>query len=450
MRDSFNKASVLKKLVLFYLVLIKFVVKKRKKNNLEDSSNNQDKKSKTKLLLFFVTVLIVLIIIFLLGREEDKKEEPKPVVKQVSAIDLDSDKTKFAKIRKTVKVDSKDQTAVFTLYSGRIVKDNFEIGQEVKKGEVLAVFDQSTLVNPNTVELKYAGESVEISKDALEAVEDQAEKIYKIAKNDVEVAKINLEQAEESGDKDAIKKAQERLEQAQRARDEAKARGESLEEQAEASLNQAEKGYAQALISQQNTIIKAPSSGIIISKNLSKNDYLNAGSMVAQISTSDNLESVVHLSKEEIQGIEIGDIVDVYCKNNDNIAHMAKVKNISSIPDSSNLRYALTIEYFKGLSDSSCLSANQFVEAQFNLPIEARQGTYFLPISAVKIGQNRNSVFVKQQDKARIKRVKLGRVYGDYVEIISGLENSDMVINKGSKNLSDGDLIEIIEEYEET
>ncbi|MBD3238121.1 MAG: efflux RND transporter periplasmic adaptor subunit [Candidatus Moranbacteria bacterium] len=405
----------------------------------------QDNKPKdSKRLVFFIAGVIGAIALIVFLSIEKQEQKPKSEVKKnISVVEVGQAETTNAIINKTIKVHSQDEAVVIAQHTGRIVEVDFEVGQAVKKGEILAKFDQSALENSATIELNHAGESVEIAHDSLEATEESAEKSYKSAKNEVEVAKINLERIKENGDDKDIDEAEERLEQAERNRDNAEAQGEARVEQAKSTLNQAEKGYKQALISQRNTIIRAPVDGIVTSKNLFNNQYLSSGAIIAKISTSNNLESTIYLSQDEAGALKSGDIIDVYCEGKQGYANLAKVKSVASIPDSSNLRYAVAIEYFKTMGESKCLSANRFVEAQFKLPVESLAGNFFLPISAVKVGQTKNTVFVIQDQIAQVREVKTGKVFGEYIEITQGLDQGELVALQGSKSLSHGDKVKI-------
>jgi membrane fusion protein (multidrug efflux system) len=61
-----------------------------------------------------------------------------------------------------------------------------------------------------------------------------------------------------------------------------------------------------------------------------------------------------------------------------------------------------------------------------------------LPREAI-VGSVRDAqVFVVENNTARLKKVELGNIYGDFASVRSGLQNGDVVVVSGQINLEDG------------
>ncbi len=79
----------------------------------------------------------------------------------------------------------------------------------------------------------------------------------------------------------------------------------------------------------------------------------------------------------------------------------------------------------------------------FDMP--QSQPLIVIPRSAFVGGVNSNQVFVAENNAtARLHTVTAGRIVGDEVEILDGLQEGDIVITSGQVNLTDGTKIEVI------
>jgi multidrug efflux pump subunit AcrA (membrane-fusion protein) len=66
----------------------------------------------------------------------------------------------------------------------------------------------------------------------------------------------------------------------------------------------------------------------------------------------------------------------------------------------------------------------------------------YIPLDAVYQTSDSAYLFVNDHNKAKSRQVTLGNVYGNYVEVVSGLKDGDRVIT--TRNVIDGDTVQII------
>jgi RND family efflux transporter MFP subunit len=400
------------------------------------------KQDRYKIVLFILGAFLLAVGLLFLTREKVEEEEEKETPKQVSVLKIGSDRSKKAYVEQSVKIMSENQASVLAEYTGRITQVNFEVGDEVKKGQVLAKFDQSQLENTTVIDLETAQEAVEIAEETLSDIEDAGEASYDAAKEDVKLAKIELEAAKAGNSNMSVEEAERRLDQAKDRKDQIEAQGEQSEDSAEAQLNQAKASLKKANLARQKTIIKAPQSGVVVSKNLSNNDYINQGTLIARISSSDNLEAKLFLSKDIALKLKQGDQFDLVCSLN-GYNDAGEIENISPLAESSNLRYALKLKFYEPmLSNHDCLAVNQFVKVKLEVP-NLDQTNYYVPLNSVNFGQIKSTVFVIEGDRANKKEVQTGEIFGEYIEITDGLTAGEQLIVVGNKNLRDEDLITV-------
>ena len=64
----------------------------------------------------------------------------------------------------------------------------------------------------------------------------------------------------------------------------------------------------------------------------------------------------------------------------------------------------------------------------------------YIPLDAVYQTRSSSYIFIKHDNKAQSKEVKLGDVYGSFVEVLSGVSTGDEIIV--SRTVIEGDSIE--------
>lgn len=73
-----------------------------------------------------------------------------------------------------------------------------------------------------------------------------------------------------------------------------------------------------------------------------------------------------------------------------------------------------------------------------------KQNLKVVPRNAFVGSVSSNEIFVVENNVAKLKKVVAGRILGDKVEIINGLNDGETVIVTGQINLQDGNTVEII------
>lgn len=273
-------------------------------------------------------------------------------------------------------------------YTGRIRQVNFEAGKYVGRGAVLAIFDQAETENAAKVNLASAGKSFELTQKNLEKTKKSLKS--ELGRGD-ESAKILVNAA--------------RIQR----------------EQAELQLEQARIAFGK-------TIIRAPISGTIVSKNINVNDYVTVDQVIAQISGGGKLEASISLNAEQIKRIKKGDEVDIVISER---LAKGKIVSLSSVAGS-NERFDVKVQSEKELNGEANRSAKIILTLELS---EEKPNSFFVPLEAVTIGQRKSEIFVVEDGKAKTRKIKIGNIIGSKVEIIEGLNTGDEVIIKNGRNL---------------
>ena len=95
-------------------------------------------------------------------------------------------------------------------------------------------------------------------------------------------------------------------------------------------------------------------------------------------------------------------------------------------------------------SASSSLTDQQYVTVDVPIGYANTNSVIpFIPIDAVYESQNESTVYLVEKNKATARKVEVGQVYGEFVEIISGLKNGDKIIL--NRNVIAGDKVKVVE-----
>ncbi len=390
-----------------------------------------------------ITIIVLGIILSLFFFNFNKKEnstedKEESFMKKVGVITIGDDNSKQAEIVKTAVFQATDSAEIISEYNGRVVSINFKVGDQVVKDQVLATFDQSNLVNSAKISLEAAQENFELAQNNLKKTKKSVEGTLEMAKNNRKIQELKLEQAKDDGDKDTIDLAEKDLKNAKDSEKKAQEDVDIIVNSSKIQLSQAESTVKQAQISYEKSIIKAPASGFITSKNISQNDFINPGSIIAEISGTTKFKTDIYLSNFEIGKINKNQLVEIKI---DNQIYSGKIISYSSVANSNNNRYQVEIECLEDISKE----VNRFSEIRIKLSLEKdNENSFFIPLTAVSIGQKENTVFVLSENEiAQIRKVKIGKTIGNQIQILEGIKVGDKLIVENNRNLRNEEQVEL-------
>jgi multidrug efflux pump subunit AcrA (membrane-fusion protein) len=389
--------------------------------------------------IIIIVVGIILSLFFFNSnnKENEAENEEETFMKKVEIMTIGEDNSKQAEIVKTAVFQAEDSAEIISEYNGRIVNINFEVGDRVAKNQILATFDQSDLVNSAKISLESAQENLELAQDNLEKTKKSVEETLEMAKNNRKIEELKLEQAKDDGDEDTIDLAEKALENAKDAEDKAEEDAEITINNSRIQLSQVESTVKQAQISYEKSVIKAPASGVITTKNINQNDFVGPGSVIAEISGTTKFKTKIYLNNFEIGKIDKDQPIEIKI---DNQFYSGKILSYSNVANSSNNRYQVEIKCLDDISKE----VNRFAEIKIKLSLEKNNGnSFFIPLTAVSIGQKNNSVFVLEDEIAQIKNVEIGKTVGDQIQILAGIKKGDKLIIGNNRNLRNEEKVEI-------
>ena len=291
----------------------------------------------------------------------------------------------------TVNFDKKSKIASES--SGIAKNINFEVGQKVKKDEVIVQIDSDILdaqikasksaVNMYTVQLKNAKKNFERFSALLEK-KSIAQKIYDDSKLEYDVANENLISAN-------------------------------------AKLNE-------LIIQKSKKQIKAPFSGVIVEKNINTNEWLNQGSQVATVVNTQDLEIIFNLPISFINGLKEGDIYDI-----DISEQTIKAKLYAAIPSGDKLTRTFPVRFKADIKDMFVFDG---ASAKINFAKETKSEALVINRDAVIKRFNMDVIFAVVENKAVMIPVVVTTYSGMDAAITGqGLVDGMQIITKGNERV---------------
>jgi RND family efflux transporter MFP subunit len=303
------------------------------------------------------------------------------------------------------KIQAKNSADLSTRMMGYVNKVHVNVGDQVRKGQLL--------VSINNTDLQAKKAQVNAGITEATAAFNNAQKDYNRFKN---LFASNSASQKEMDDITAnFEMAKARLEAANQMKNE---------------IN------AQFTYSN----ISAPFNGIITSKNIKVGDMANPGMPLISIETPGAFEVIAMVPETEISSIKTGITVDVLVKSI-NKSLKGKVTEVSTSAKNTGGQYLVKIDLDK--TEANILSG-MFATVQFPVERKAATAMVLVPTEAiVKNGQLSGIYTVSQSNTALLRWLRLGRTFGNQVEVLSGLNADEAYIVSAEGKLFNGAKISI-------
>jgi len=190
-----------------------------------------------------------------------------------------------------------------------------------------------------------------------------------------------------------------------------------------------------------DTNVKATINGVVNTRYIEPGSVVAPGSQMFDIVNVSRLKLKVAVNENEIVNLKIGQNVKVLASVLPDDEFVGKITFIAPKADAS-LNFPVEIE----VSNNNKLKAGMYGTAVFSNANDAAatKALAVIPSTAFVNGVSSNTVFVVENNVAKLTKVVSGRVVGDYVEILSGLKEGATVVTSGQINLTDGEKVRIV------
>ncbi|WP_396600357.1 efflux RND transporter periplasmic adaptor subunit [Algibacter sp. R77976] len=186
--------------------------------------------------------------------------------------------------------------------------------------------------------------------------------------------------------------------------------------------------------------ITAPFSGIITSKNVEAGNMANPGMPLISVETPGSFEVMAMVPESEISQIKKGSSVNVLVKSI-NQTIKGKVTEVSTSAKNTGGQYLVKIDLDK--TEAKILSG-MFTTVQFPVERKEKSAMVLIPNEAIVTNGQLSGVYtVSQSNTAMLRWLRLGRTFGDQVEVLSGLNADEAYIVSAEGKLFNGVKISI-------
>jgi cobalt-zinc-cadmium efflux system membrane fusion protein len=345
---------------------------------------------------YIIPVLIALSLLSCAKKEEEKTPQAK------KGFELSNTMLKSISLAKAEKKSIEDQYSfygkisadknsyidVYPLVGGNVLSVNAELGDYVKKGQVLATIRSTELA--------------EVQKDVSDAKTDMV-----VAQNNLRVAKemyegkLNTER-EVLEAKSVLQKAQDQMQRAT----------------AVSTVYNVKKGNIYSVV--------APISGYIVQKNINKDMQLRSdrSENIFDVANTTNVWAIMNVNESDIEKISLGMKAQVSTLYYHDKIFDGRIDKIFKIidPETNSMQARVVLDNANGLL---------IPESKATIKVSSSENSTALtiPSKAVIFDDNRSFVVVfKSRTDIKIKEIKILKQVGDITYIAGGLSEGEEVI----------------------
>ncbi len=356
---------------------------------------------------YIITIITLSFLIYSCGSKETKSvvDNSTPIPVKVNALHKDST-NRF--VAASGKIEAEKSANLSTRMMGYVTKVNVKMGQKVSKGRLLVSINNTDLL----------AKKAQVNASIL-----QAEAGYKSAKKDY----------------DRYVKLFEQQSASQKELDDMTSRFEMAKAGLVGANEMRNEINAQFLYAN----ITAPFSGVVTNTFVKEGDMANPGMPLVSLEAPTKLQVTAMVSETDIHNIKKGMLVNVLVKSS-HTELTGKVSEVSSSGKNTGGQYLVKINLDK--TEKKVLSG-MFVSVQF--PVEKtvdskKTTTVYIPSSAlVEQGQLTGVYTVGNGNMAMLRWLRIGKTFGDQVEILSGLSSDEQYIISADGKLFNGAKISI-------
>lgn len=350
---------------------------------------------KTIIYIIVAAVLVGLAAYKIAGNKEKQTKEVQEVAKQVDKINVnvvtvsrENIDTDYAANGTFIPKQESNQSSEI---SGRIVSVLVKEGSRVGAGQVLAT----------------------IKKDAIEVDVTQAQ-------NNLQNAMIDNQRYENAFKTGGVTKQQ--------------------LDNSRLQLRNAQAAVRAQGVRVNDTSIRAGISGTINKKMVEPGMVVAPGTALFEIVNINSLKLSVLVDESQIGRIALGQEVPIKVNVLPDESFSGRITFIAPKSDAS-LNFPVEIE----VQNRGNLKAGMYATATFKTNNGAEtENMLTVPAEAFVNGVSSGQLFIVNNGTAKLITVQTGKVYGDKVQILSGLKGGEQVITSGQINLDNGSKINIV------
>ncbi|MBI4468165.1 MAG: efflux RND transporter periplasmic adaptor subunit [Acidobacteria bacterium] len=343
----------------------------------------------------------------------------------------------FRQVSLPASLEAFEQTTLYAKVSGYLKWIKVDIGDRVRKGQILAEIDVPELA------AEYAGSEAEVERAQANIGNTKAD--LQRAKAELELKKITYERLKSIRDQEPDVMPQQQVDEAKAEYDVAGAVlkvGESRIRVAQSELSKAEASKARFSSLREYTTIRAPFDGVVIKRHVDPGALIQQSqsnvSPVVTVARVDMLRVFIDVNEPEVPFIKKGNTVTVVVDALPGRVFEGTCTRFTTALDPKTRTMRTEIDI---LNHDGELRPGMF--GLVKLALERRANALTVPATALKAEGGRSYVYLAADGKASRTEVKTGFDDGIRVEITEGLRGEEQLIVSGTSGIRDGLAVKV-------
>lgn len=295
-------------------------------------------------------------------------------------------------LMQTTTIEAKRQVDVLAKVSGQVIQLPAEEGIRVKQGDLLAKLDEAEL-RINHIEAKVA---MQTDKAALERAKNMLEKGL-IAEETYASTRLQYESSHAT--------------------------------------------YESARLQLEYTNIRAPFDGVITVRNVELGQRINVNESLFILADFNPLRAKIYVPEKNVGRIFIGQEAKITAEAQPGIEFSGVVQMVSPIIDPASGTSKVTID----INDNKGKLKPGMFSTVF-ITTDTHKDALIIQKKSLILESDRDQVYIYQEGKAHKVTLQTGFSSGENLEVLSGLQEGDLVVTAGQDGLREGLPIRIPEE----
>ncbi|WP_169304791.1 efflux RND transporter periplasmic adaptor subunit [Chloroherpeton thalassium] len=188
--------------------------------------------------------------------------------------------------------------------------------------------------------------------------------------------------------------------------------------------------------------ITAPFGGVVADKFVDEGDLATPGMPVVVVERASKLKVTASVPESEIGFLSVGMPVKVIMPANsvskEDLAYDAKISQV--VPSADAMSHQFKVKVDMPNVDGS-IKPGMFARIAIS---KTKQKTLLVPKSAVFSRGQLEGIFIVSDNRANLRWIRTGREFGEYVEVLSGLDSGEMIVLEKDAPLRDVQKVKVV------
>ena len=336
----------------------------------------------------------------------------------------------FTLLNATGYVVAQRKAAVASKATGRVEWLGVTEGSKVKKGEVIAQLENKDV----SATMEQAAASVKVAEANLQQ-----------GKAELTNAKRSFKRTEDLLAKNFISQSVYDVAVARLRKSQAAVIG------YQAAIGAARAGYHVAQISVEQTMIRAPFDGVVLTKSANIGDVvtpfssaLNSKGAVVTMADMDTLEVEADVSESNLHKVKLEQPCEIQLDALPAVRLRGTVQRIVPTVDRSKATVLVKVKFIDRNPNVLPEMSAKIAFLEKEMPADQRTSRTVIQPDAIVQRNNRSVVFLIKEEKAVEIPIEIGLEIGDMIEVLKGPKPGDKIVLRPGEDLDNGDMVKTI------